>query len=211
LELGAVSGNTFTNDTLGFSFQFPAGWVLADKATEENVVEAGHQFAWGNDPTAAREHEVAERCGKVLLWATKYPEGTQTGGINPLIVIFALDSSCFPGAEFPKSAEETDGIRQVATQISRSLSGTPFFGKGKNSIRAFTLQNRLFLDLSSAFQVEAPTRKQPLDVFTSVILTQARDYWVMWMFMNGSQSGLAELRSEVRIAFAPSAGGTPEK
>jgi hypothetical protein len=42
-----------------------------------------------------------------------------------------------------------------------------------------------------------------------------KEFWKaeteMWMFMNGSQSGLAELRSEIRIAFAPSAGGTPEK
>jgi len=211
LKPGVVSGNTFRNDTLGFSFQIPAGWVLADKATQDNVVEAGHQFAWGNNPDAAREHEALEQCSRVQLWATKYAEGTKTDEINPLIVIFAVDSSCFPGAEFPKSIAETDKIRQVAAQISRSLSGTPFFGRGKNSIRAFTLQNHLFLDLSSAFKVEAPTRKGPFDVFTSMIITQINDYWVMWMFMNGSQSGMNQLRGDIRISFASSASGTDQK
>jgi hypothetical protein len=211
LNPGIVSGNTFTNDALGFSFQFPAGWALADKTTQENVIRAGHQFAWGNDPAAAREHEVLERCSRVLLWATKYPEGTQTGEINPLIVILALDSSCFPGAELPKSTEDTDRIRQVGTQISRWFSGTPFFGKGENSVRAFMLQKRLFLDLSSAFKVELPTRKQPFDVFTSIIFTQTDDYWVIWMFVNGSQSGLEELRRDIRIAFVPSVSGAEQK
>jgi hypothetical protein len=211
LNPGVVSGNTFTNDTLGVSFQFPAGWVLADKATQENVVKAGHQFAWGSDPAAAREHEVFERCSRTLFWATKHPEGTRTGEINPLIVLTALDSSCFPGAEFPKSTEDTEGIRQITIQFSRSLYGTPFFGRGKNSVRALTLQNRLLIDLSSAFQVEAPTRRQPVDVFSSVIFTQANGYWVMWGIMSGSQSGLDELRRDIRIAFVPSASGPPEK
>jgi hypothetical protein len=211
LKLGVVSGNTFTNDTLGFSFQFPAGWVLADKTTQENVVKAGHQFAWGNDPAAAREHELLERCSRVLLWATKYPEGTKTDEINPLIAIVAFDSACFPGVDLPKSIEDTDGIRQVAIKISHSLSGSPFIGKGRNSFRSFTRQNHLFVDLSSAFKVEVPNRKQPFDVFTSDIFTQANGYWVIWMFMNGSQSGLDELRADIKIEFAPFVGGTEQK
>jgi len=211
LNLGVVSGNTFTNDTLGFSFQFPAGWVTADKTTQENVVKAGHQLAWGNDPAAAREHEVLERCSRVLLWATKYPEGTKTDEINPLIVIVAFDSACWPGVDLPKSAENTDGIRQVAIHISQALARTPFMGKGRHSVSAFTLQSRLLVDLSSSFQVESPTRKQPVDVFTSIVFTQANPYWVMWMFMNGSQSGLDELKRDVKFAFAPSVSGTGQR
>jgi hypothetical protein len=211
LKLGTVSGNTFTNDTLGLSFQFPAGWVLADKTTQENVVKAGHQFMWGNEPAAAREHEASERCGRVLFWATKYPEGTKLNEINPLIAILAFDSACLPGVDLPKSTEDTEGIRQVALQILRSLSGTPFVGKGRNSVRAFTLQNRLLIDLSSAFTVEVPTRKQPFDVFTSMIITQADVYSVMWVFMNGSQSGLNQLGRDVRISFAPSVNSAEQK
>src|ERR1017187_2532253 len=204
LKLGVVSGNTCTNDTLGFSFQFPSGWVVADKATRDKVVEAGHQLAYGHDPAAAREHEIAQECGRILLSATEYPEGTKTDEVNPLVAIMAFYSACLPGVHLPNSTSDVDAIRQLGVKITRSLSGTPFIGKGQNTIRAFMLQNRMMLDLSSGFTVNVRTRKQPLDVFSSVIFTEDNNYWVMWLFMNATQSGLDDLRKNIKIAFAPS-------
>jgi hypothetical protein len=203
-----VSGNTYTNDTLGFSFQFPSAWVVADKATQDKVVEAGHQFAYGNDSAATREHEIAKECGRILLSASQYPEGTKTDEVNPLVAIMAFDSDCLPGVRLPNSTSDGDAIRQLGVQIARSLSGTPFVGEGQNKIRAFVLQNRMMVDLSSGFKVNVPTRKQPLDVFSSVIFTEDSNYWVMWLFMNGSQSGLDDLRKNIRIAFVPSDSAT---
>ncbi|MGO9519223.1 MAG: hypothetical protein ACLPND_19490, partial [Candidatus Korobacteraceae bacterium] len=142
-------------------------------------------------------------CSKALLWATKFPEGTKTDEINPLIAIIAFDSDCLPGVALPTSLNDTVAIRRVGTQISRSLAGTPFFGKGQNSLKAFILQNRLMLDLSSEFKVEAPNRKEPTNVFTSIIFTESNSYWVLWMFEGGSQSALDGLRENVKIAFAP--------
>jgi hypothetical protein len=211
LRLGVVSDNTYTNDTLGFSFQFPAGWVVADKVAQDKVVEAGHQFAYGNDPAAAREHEIAQECGRILLSATQYPEGTKTDGVNPLVAIMAFDSACLPGVHLPTSTSDGDAIRQLGTQIIKSLSGTRFIGKGQNRIRAFTLLNRMMLDVSSGFKVNLPGKKEPLDVFSSLIFTEENDYWVMWLFMSGSQSGLDDLRKSIRIAFAPSVGAAEQK
>jgi hypothetical protein len=62
----------------------------------------------------------------------------------------------------------------------------------------------MMLDLSSGFKVDLPARKQPLDVFSSVIFTEDKDYWVMWLLMNGSQSGLDDLRKNSKVAFVPS-------
>src|ERR1035441_3286291 len=157
LKLGVVSGNTYTNDTLGFSFQFPSGWVVADKATQDKVVEAGHQLAYGHDPAAGREHEIAQECGRILLSATEHPEGTKTDEVNPLVAIMAFDSACLPGVHLPTSTSDGDAIRQLGVKITRSLSGTPFIGKGKNTIRAFMLQNRMMLDLSSVPPPAVPT------------------------------------------------------
>ena len=56
LSAGVISGNNYKNDALGFTYEFPAGWVVNDKAIQDKVVEAGHQFAWGDSPPAAREH-----------------------------------------------------------------------------------------------------------------------------------------------------------
>lgn len=210
LKPGVVSANTYTNETLGFSFQSPAGWIVADKATQDKVVEAGHQFVYGNDPAAAREHEVATKCGRILLSTTQYPEGTKTEEVNPLIAIMAFDSDCLPGVRLPSSTDDREAIRQLGVQMSRSLSGTPFVGKGQNTLRAFMLQNRLMLDLSSAFKANVPKRKEPLDIFTSVIFTEDNNYWVAWMFMQSSQSGLDDLRRNIRIAFAPSTNATSQ-
>jgi len=204
LRLGVVSGNTYTNDMLGFSFQFPPGWVVADKATQDKVVEAGHQFVYGNDSAAAREHEIAQECGRILFSASQYPEGTKTDEVNPLVAIMAFDSACLPGMHLPSSTSDGDTIRQVGAQITKSLSGTPFIGKGQNTIRVFMLGNRMMLDLSSGFKVDLPARKEPLEVFSSVIFTEDKDYWVMWLLMNGSQSGLDDLRKSSKVAFVPS-------
>lgn len=167
-------------------------------------MEAGHQFLYGNDLAAAREHEIAQQCGKILLSATQYPEGTKTNEVNPLVAIMAFDSACLPGVHLPNSTSDSDAIRQLGVQISRSLSGTPFIGKGQNTIRAYMIQNRMMLDLSSGFKVNVATRKQPLDIFSSVIFTEDNDYWVLWFFMNGTQSELDDLMKNIRISFAPS-------
>jgi len=208
LNPGFVSGNIYTNDTLGFSFQFPVGWIVADKATQNKVVEAGHQFVYGNNPAAAREHEVTNECGRIILSATQYPYSTRTDGVNPLVGIMAFDSDCLPGMHLPSSIDDQQVLRQLGVQMSRSLSGTPFFGKGQNTLRAFMLENRMMLDLSSAFKANVPNKKEPLDVFTSVIFTEDNNYWVAWLFMHGSQSGLDDLRRNIRIAFAPSSSAT---
>jgi hypothetical protein len=69
----------------------------------------------------------------------------------------------------------------------------------------------MMLDLSSGFKVNLPGKKEPLDVFSSLIFTEENDYWVMWLFMNGSQSGLDDLRKSIRIAFAPSVRAAEQK
>lgn len=209
LDPGVASGNTYTNRALGFSFQFPEGWVLSDKETQQKVMEAGHQAAYGNDPMAAREHETFQQCSRNLLWATQHPAGSRMEQLNPLIVIMAFDSGCLPGVHLPKSISDTESLRRLGTQFMTVLSGTPFLGNGQNSINAFMLQNRLMISLSSAFKVTAQ-KKQPLNVFTSIILTEENDYWVAWMFMNGSQAGLEDLKKSIRIIFASPISATEQ-
>jgi hypothetical protein len=48
IKHGGVSGNTYKNDSLGFTNLFPAGWVVNDKTTQNKVIEAGHEFAYGD-------------------------------------------------------------------------------------------------------------------------------------------------------------------
>jgi hypothetical protein len=205
LTVGTVSGNTYKNDALGFTYEFPAGWVVNDKATQDKTIEAGHQFAWGDSESAAREHEAFQRCSRVLLMVTKAPEGTVTGEVNPMIVILAVDLECSPGAYFPKTLDDHDGIKAMAHQLVHFFAGTPFVSKGDNSVRAFLVQNQLILDTSGAFQVTPSGGKAPLDVFTSIDVTELNGYLVGWAFMSGSQSGLQDLKKS-NIVFATKQG-----
>jgi hypothetical protein len=201
LSAGVVSGNTYKNDALGFTYEFPAGWVVNDKAIQDKVVEAGHQFAWGDSPSAAREHTAFQQCGRVLLMSTKYPEGTKTEEYNPLVIVIAVDSACSPGAHSPSSIDDHDAIKEAAQQLVRSFAGTPFVSKGNNSVRALVVQGHVMLDISGSFQVSPPGRNSPLDIYTSIDVTQLNGYWVGWGFVSGSQSGLQELKN-TKIAFA---------
>jgi hypothetical protein len=205
LSAGVVSGNTYKNDALGFTYEFPTGWVVNEKATQDKVIEAGHQFVWGDNASAAREHEAFQRCSRVLLMVTKSPEGTKTEEVNPLIVILAVDLECSPGAHFPKTLDDHDGIKAMAQQLVHSFAGTPFVSKGDNSVRAFSVQGQLMLDISGAFHVTPSGSKTPLDAFTSIDVTELNGYLVGWAFMSGSQSGLQELKKS-DIAFSTKQG-----
>jgi len=121
-----ISGNTYKNDALGFAYEFPTGWVINDQTTHDKVMEAGHQFAWGDNPSSAREHAAFQQCARVLLMATKYPAGTKAEGYNPLIVVIAVDSACSPDAHFPGSIDDRDSIKEAAQQLVRSFAGSPF-------------------------------------------------------------------------------------
>lgn len=65
LKPGVAWANTYTNDDLGFTYQFRSGWVVADDATREKLIEAGHQAAWGDSPSAAEEHAAVQKCSRI--------------------------------------------------------------------------------------------------------------------------------------------------
>jgi hypothetical protein len=201
LDTGTISANIYKNDALGFTYEFPADWVVNEKAVEDKVIEAGHQFAWGNSPSAEREHEAFQRCGRVLLMAKEFPDEVKTEEVKPLIIILAMDSACSPATHFPKSLHDTEGIKETAQQLVRSFAGTPFISTGSYPVKAFMVQGHVILDISTAFQVSSPGRNALLDVFTSIDATELKGYLVGWGFRSGSQSGLEELKTTGKIAF----------
>jgi hypothetical protein len=206
LSAGAVLGNTYRNETLGFSYEFPQGWVIADKSTQEKVTEAGHQLAWGDSPAAAREHKEAEQCTRVLLWVTKYPEGTKIAkGDNPLVIVTAIDPDCLPGFTFPSSIADKEGMKTSANGIVRMFSGTPFISKGQNPVSAFTIQGHLMMTISSSSTVTMPGQKEPTSTFTSFVFTGVKGYLVTWVMMSGSEAGLQELKNTKVNFIAPAA------
>jgi hypothetical protein len=203
LDPGIISGDVYSNKTLGFAYQFPHGWIVADQNTQNKVIERGHQLAWGNDPEAAREHEYMERCMRPLLWVTEYPEGTHSGGANQLIAVSAMAPGCFQGFQFPTSLDDRNAIKSTSQQmLSAFATGMPALAKGNFSVSAFITQSHLILDLSGSFKISPPGSSQPLETFISVDFTELNGYLAVWMFSSGTESGLKEIKN-TRIQFAP--------
>jgi len=202
IDPGSLSGNVYTNSTLGFSYQFPQGWTIADKAIPHAVIETGHQAAWGSDPAAAREHEEAEKCVHILLWANQFPEGTPTQEMNPLIVLFAVDPICSLAVQLPRSIDDKREIAEAAQQFKDAFAGLPFIGSGQSSVSAFTDQGHLMLEISSDSTVKLPSRTKPLSLFFSVRFTELNGSVVAWAFVSGSQTSLEQLKS-TKVNFTP--------
>jgi hypothetical protein len=199
LNPGTISGDIYANEQLGLSYIFPEGWVVNDKAALDKTIEIGHQVAWGDDPSAAREHEQFLRCTRPLLFVTQHPPRTRSD-VDSLIFVLASDPACTPGIHFPTSIDDRDTIKQVAVQIIRSFSGTPFLPKGKPSVNAFEIQGRVMLDIYGSFEFKPAKANTQLKAWSALDLTESGGYWVLWFFLSGSEAGLQELR-ETKIKF----------
>jgi hypothetical protein len=44
---------------VGFSYQFPDGWIATNKVTQDMVIEAGQQAGRGSSPAADFEYKEA--------------------------------------------------------------------------------------------------------------------------------------------------------
>jgi hypothetical protein len=199
LSPGVISGNLYTNDALGFRYQFPAGWIVEDEATQAKITEAGRQFVWGDNPSAAREHQLSQQCERTLLSVTKYPQGTQAEGIQPLIAVMAFDSECSPITHFPALSDDPQtikgAIKQLAERFAGLLEGGPVTFRGDKFGKAFALAGHLVLEISASLGVKPPGSNLRRTVYTSLDFTEAKSYFVAWIFVSGSQAELRELRN----------------
>ena len=204
LSAGATAGNTYTNEELGFSYQFPSRWVVTDRATQEKVIGAGHQAAYGDNPGTSLEHKAAQQCTRILLSVTKYAEGTRTEEPNPLIAVIAADPACLPNFHFPTSVSDRDGIKQAAQQIANSFAGAPFIGQGQTSVSSFVSGGHVIIELSNNSNVSIPDRATPLAIVTSLDFTVAGNYLVTWIFESGSRTELDQMKNTPILWRTPS-------
>jgi hypothetical protein len=172
-----ISGNTYGNAGLGFRYEFPSGWVLNDKATHH------------------------DNCTKTLLFVSRYQKGTtQTEQINPLVIVMAVDPVCASGIAFPKTVDDHEAIQRLASYSMRYFQQESFQSTGAAHVRALNASGRVMVDVSQSLSVTVPGNKEPVIAPSSVILMQANEYWIIWMFASNSQAELDELR-KTKIFF----------
>jgi hypothetical protein len=207
LDPGLTSGSVYTNPYLGFTYRIPADWSTADQRTQQQVQEAGHRLVFGSDSHAESQHRAAERCNRMLLFATKYPESNaeQNYDFNPLIAIVAADPNCFATpVKFPTSIHDEETIQSLGRAVFESFHGTLFMANGVTKLRALDVGGHVFIEIPTTGAVPLPDSKLRRKVYMSTVITSLKDYWVFWMFESDSPSGLEQLK-QTPIRFVPGA------
>jgi|SRR5579863_308988 len=210
LDDGTVSGDIYHNAELGFRYQFPHGWVVSDKATQEKAIAAGRQFVWGDDTSAKREHKAMRQCTKSLLFVTRYPQEMRSIEFNPQALLIAADPKCAPGVSFPRTVKDREAIQRIASQLAIYFKTPAVMSKNRARIRVFENAGRVMLEISQSFissthELDTSTFR---DFRSSVLLMQAHDYWIMWMFMTDDDVQLDQMRATKIFFDAAPAGPT---
>ena len=164
------------------------------KTTQTRGAEGGHEFIWGNSPTVQKEHELASQCSKDLLFVTRHLEGSATGEFNPLVLLVVGDPKCAPGSSFPKAVDDRAAIQQIAKQFAQYFRAVGMPTTEPPKVRAFDNAGRIMIEISQSFAMAAPGQSDPTIIVSSLLLMQAGDYWVMWMFEAGNKKELEEIR-----------------
>lgn len=195
VDPGHISGNTYSNADLGFSYEFPAGWQVSDKTAQQKTLDAGHQAAYGDDSEAAREHEEAMRCMRILLWANSPAQPKPQEALTPATIVFAFAPSCFPGVNFPTSSNDQAGIKNAVEFLRGAFNDSPLTSADEQKVNVVTMQKHLFLDVSVS------TQKDSKPAYAALLLTPVKDYWLVWMLMSNTDSGLTDLK-KLKVKFA---------
>ena len=195
LSAGSVSENIYQNEELKFRYEFPHDWVLMSKAPGKQFLQRVDQFPFGNSPAVQAEHEKADQCTKELLFVRHFLENPANGQFNPMLFLMAADPRCISKSDFPKSIGDHDSVQRIARDTLayfRTADSKPI---GPAIVRTFDNVNHIMIDVSQAFALNLPGGTAPIDVFSSILITQSEHYWVIWIFAAGNKSELDELKT----------------
>jgi hypothetical protein len=183
LDGGGLTGNTYTNPHLGFSYLFPVGsrFDLSTPRERTPSFEGGPQ-------------SFSEACIRVLASATYNQLAILDETSMNSITILAADPTCFvPDQKFPESMEDQQALQALGGALIRAFSGGPFNGRKPDRIRVAQISQHIFLEIPSS--TSAPSRGTALrrKIYQQFVLTQIQQYWVIWILEGGTESEFDEL------------------
>jgi hypothetical protein len=192
LSNGTVSGNTYHNPDLRFSYEFPKGWAVNDP---NRFDRPEHQFTWQQEKPVKGESQP--QCSKTLLFVSLHPEGMQTGEFDPMATLTAVDPRCTAGLAFPASINDHQQVQSVGDQIINHLVPPAVQYKTPPQIRAFNNGGRVMLEISRALMLNtvSPQRQNIQKVKASTLVMEVDHFWVIWTFVSGNDGDLNKMRA----------------
>jgi hypothetical protein len=188
---GTLSGNIYSNDALGLSYEIPSGWsATADPKGPVNL-------------DSRKPDGKANQCSKVLLEFNVLPQSK--GRFTSTAILLAIDPGCFSGTEFPHSWLEKEKIEKVTDKIIKAYENTPYFSPyGVKIIADRSRKDHLIIRLTGALIINAveghpAPSKEPLKVNTSFSFTESNNYWVALAYL--ADDPLTEKLEKTKVVF----------
>ncbi len=192
LDPGKITSSAYWNTSLGFNYAIPKGWVLESEGAIEPAVAQSRTQNTGKPAVGKAESLLIDDCSRTLFsaWATRPgPDGLITYDGFGEITLSALSEACFPGMEFPSSAEDLEGFRAFLARfalthpILQDMRDTRSFGRNGMAF--------LLLHGAVAFQPKDDTLSRRLSI--AMVITERRGYILTWFFAAPHDSELQQL------------------
>ena len=196
-DKGSVSGNVYTNEYFGFSYQFPEGWTAVDKENQQVAEEFIAETIVGENKALGVVVKAAQELTYTLLRAFQHPPGTPGIEFNSNLQIHVEDASSNPGVKTGKDyllglQEAQKLMRMLGMKGIRfkMISGpTPYTFGGKEFFRA-------------DFDVRVKLGGSKIRGYQAWIVTILREHILKFVFATDKRQRLDELCQTVEsLAF----------
>jgi len=183
VDSGELRGNVYTNNSLGFSYAFPEGWVHSPAAQVMKESDSGGLFS-GSESAATPGH-----CVRVLASFTGQDDRTHGLDFNPRITLMVADPACFiPDMRFPTSLEDKEMVQSYGEALFHSLVGTRLIGRQKIQLFGIDVDGHIFLEITSS-NTEPITGGELLrKIHSDMILTTLSRTWIIWLSESDTES-----------------------
>jgi hypothetical protein len=203
LDPGRLLGNVYSNQFLGFSYQFPSDWHAGENRIGPAIPEKSGKSGHANTDVAKKDQGPVEQCTRVLSIATKHRQDDAEDTFNPRIMILAADPGCFaPDVKFPDSVHDKESIEIFGQALVQAFAGTALLGRDASRLIAADLSGHIFLEMPSGNAVPIPGSTLLRKVHMSFVLTSLQHYWVIWLMESDTESELGRLM-RTSISFVP--------
>jgi len=187
LSAGMLTGTTYENPSLGFSYRFPEEWHVSAPGFPSRP----HS---GQDGVEDDPEEASAQCTRVLAYAVRDQNDLHSDAFTPRITLIAADPTCFaPDIKTPTSVNDHEAMQLFGGALIRAFSGTPLMGQGATNMRAIDLADHMFFEIPTAKVVPVKGSSLRRKIHMQFVLSPIRNYWMIWLFESDTESELGRL------------------